>query len=225
MLEKLKLAFSRKEEESADLAELLMAQRELEGEAEAAHIRLERVRMEVNGELLAAIAAGDEKRRTAARKKLDAAQADVAEIDHALAGLASRVEAARAAEAEQAAVTAKAERARLAAEREQAAVDMQRNLEGLADAFRRFDALGRKVEGISTRREIERLGLGDFDLIAAIGAQLACRTAGRLGDMNTLRGFTVGEFQARGLLADLPDLAHRQHARLGLIAPEIKEAA
>lgn len=223
MLERLKLIFARQEPET--VAGLMAAREDLDVARVAAVEELRRVQSEKNAALVEAIAAGDDKARASLRKSLAAAQAEVDEIVGALAGLDARIATARAAEAEQAAVTAKAERARLAAEREQAAVDMQRNLEGLADAFRRFDALGRKVEGISTRREIERLGLGDFDLIAAIGAQLACRTSGRLGDMNTLRGFSIGEYQARGLLADLPDLAHRQHARLGLIAPEIKEAA
>jgi len=139
--------------------------------------------------------------------------------------LDARIEAARATEAGQAAVEDAAQRAALARQREEAASAMQRSLESLADAFKRFDALGRRIEGKLTRRHIEARGEIDFDLLANIGAQLACRTGGRLGDMNTLRGYTIGEFQARGLLVDLPELAKRQNARLGLTAPDLPKAA
>lgn len=223
MLEKLRLIFTKAEPETS--ASLLAARGELEAARAEAITELKRVQAEKNAALVEAIAADDDKARSSVRKSLAAAQAEVDEITAALAGLDARIEKARIAEAEQADATAKAERARLAAEREQAAIDMQRSLEALADAFTRFDRLGRKVEGTCSRREIERLGLGDFDLIAAVGAQLACRTGGRLGDMNTLRGYTIHEFQRAGLLVDLPDLAKRQNARLGLTAPEVREGA
>lgn len=223
MLERLKLIFTRQEPET--VAGLLLAREELEAARIAAVEELRRAQIEKNGLLVEAVASGDTKTRTAVRKSLAELQAEVDELGGALAGLDTRIEQARTAEAGQAAAAVQAERARLAAEREQAAADMQRTLEALADAFRRFDRLGRKVEGTCSRREIERLGLGDFDLIAAVGAQLACRTGGRLGDMNTLRGYTIHEFQRAGLLVDLPELAQRQNARLGLIAPEVREAA
>lgn len=223
MLEKLRLIFSKAEPETS--ASLLLAREELEGARVAAVEELRKAQIEKNGLLVEAVAAGDTKTRTAVRKSLAELQAEVDELGGALVGLDARIEAARATEAAQAAAAEQAERARLAAEREQAAADMQRTLEALADAFRRFDRLGRKVEGTCSRREIERLGLGDFDLIAAVGAQLACRTGGRLGDMNTLRSYTIGEYQQRGLLVDLPELAKRQNARLGLTAHEVREAA
>ena len=223
MLERLKLIFTRQEPET--VAGLLLAREELEAARVAAVEELRRVQAEKNAALVEAIAADDDKARASLRKSLAAAQAELDEITGALVGLDARIEAARATEAGQAAAAVQAERARLAAEREQAASDMQRTLEALADAFRRFDRLGRKVEGTCSRREIERLGLGDFDLIAAIGAQLACRTGGRLGDMNTLRGYTIHEFQRAGLLVDLPELAQRQNARLGLTAPDLPRAA
>lgn len=223
MLEKLKLIFSKAEPETS--ASLLLAREELEAARVAAIEALRRAQIEKNDLLIAAIAADDGKARASLRKSLAELQAEVDELGGALAGLEQRIEKARATEAGQAAAAEQAERARLAAEREQAAADMQRSLEALADAFRRFDALGRKIEGGLTRRHIEARGEIDFDLLANIGAQLACRTGGRLGDMNTLRGYTIGEFQARGLLVDLPELAKRQNARLGLTAPAVREAA
>ncbi len=223
MLERLKLIFTRQEPETS--ASLLLAREELESARIAAIEALRRAQVEKNGLLVEAVASGDTKTRAAVRKSLAELQAEVDELGGALVGLDARIEAARATEAGQAAAAVQAERARLAAEREQAAADMQRTLEALADAFRRFDRLGRKIEGTCSRREIERLGLGDIDLIAAVGAQLACRTGGRLGDMNTLRGYTIHEFQRAGLLVDLPELAQRQNARLGLAAPDLPRAA
>ncbi|GMU49609.1 MAG: hypothetical protein AMXMBFR31_18350 [Candidatus Desulfobacillus denitrificans] len=223
MLERLKLIFTRQEPET--VAGLLLAREELEAARVAAVEELRRVQAEKNAALVEAIAADDDKARASLRKSLAAAQAELDEITGALVGLDARIEAARATEAGQAAAAEQAERARLAAEREQAAADMQRSLESLADAFKRFDALGRRIEGKLTRRHIEARGEIDFDLLANIGAQLACRTGGRLGDMNTLRGYTIHEFQRAGLLVDLPELAQRQNARLGLIAPEVREAA
>ncbi|GIK45983.1 MAG: hypothetical protein BroJett012_18860 [Betaproteobacteria bacterium] len=214
MLEKLRLIFSKSEPET--VAGLLAARAELEAARAEAIEALRRAQIEKNGLLVEAVAAGDAKTRTAVRKSLAELQAEVDELGGALAGLDTRIEQARTAEAGQAAAAVQAERARLATERGQAASDMQHALEALCAAFVRFDRLGRKIEAAVTRREIERLGLGDFDLIAAIGAQLACRTGGRLGDMNTLRGYTIHEFQRAGLLVDLPELARRQNARLGL---------
>ena len=223
MLEKLRLIFSKSEPET--VAGLLAARAELEAARAEAIEALRRAQIEKNGLLVEAVAAGDAKTRTAVRKSLAELQAEVDELGGALAGLDTRIEQARTTEAGQAAAAEQAERARLAAEREQAAADMQRSLESLADAFKRFDALGRRIEGKLTRRHIEARGEIDFDLLANIGAQLACRTGGRLGDMNTLRGYTIHEFQRAGLLVDLPELAQRQNARLGLIAPEVREAA
>ena len=223
MLEKLRLIFSKAEPETS--AGLLLAREELEAARVAAVEELRKAQIEKNSLLVEAVASGDTKTRTAVRKSLAELQAEVDELGGALVGLDARIEAARATEAAQAAAAEQAERARLAAEREQAAADMQRSLESLADAFKRFDALGRRIEGKLTRRHIEARGEIDFDLLANIGAQLACRTGGRLGDMNTLRGYTIGEFQARGLLVDLPELAKRQNARLGLTAPDLPKAA
>lgn len=223
MLERLKLIFTRQEPETS--ASLLLAREELEAARVAAVEELRRVQAEKNAALVEAIAADDDKARASLRKSLAAAQAELDEITGALVGLDARIEAARATEAAQAADTEQAERARLAAEREQAAADMQRTLEALADAFRRFDALGRKIEGKLTRRHIEARAVSDFDLVAAVSEQLQCRTAGRLGDPRVLRAFTLGEFQRAGLLVDLPELAKRQNARLGLTAPEVREAA
>ena len=223
MLERLKLIFTRQEPET--VAGLLLAREELEAARVAAVEELRRVQAEKNAALVEAIAADDDKARASLRKSLAAAQAELDEITGALVGLDARIEAARATEAGQAAAAEQAERARLAAEREQAAADMQRSLESLADAFKRFDALGRRIEGKLTRRHIEARGEIDFDLLANIGAQLACRTGGRLGDMNTLRGYTIHEFQRAGLLVDLPELAQRQNARLGLTAPDLPRAA
>jgi len=223
MLEKLRLIFSKAEPETS--ASLLLAREELEGARVAAVEELRKAQIEKNGLLVEAVAAGDTKTRTAVRKSLAELQAEVDELGGALVGLDARIEAARATEAAQAAAAEQAERARLAAEREQAAADMQRSLESLADAFRRFDALGRTVEGKLTRRHIEARAVSDFDLIAAVSEQLQCRTAGRLGDPRVLRTFTLHEFQRAGLLVDLPELAKRQNARLGLTAPEVREAA
>ena len=223
MLEKLKLIFSKAEPETS--AGLLAAREELEVARVAAVEELRRVQAEKNAALVEAIAADDDKARASLRKSLAAAQAELDEITGALVGLDARIEAARATEAGQAAVEDAAQRAALARQREEAASAMQRSLESLADAFKRFDALGRRIEGKLTRRHIEARGEIDFDLLANIGAQLACRTGGRLGDMNTLRGYTIGEFQARGLLVDLPELAKRQNARLGLTAPDLPKAA
>lgn len=223
MLERLKLIFTRQEPETS--ASLLLAREELEAARVAAVEALRRAQVEKNGLLVEAIAADDDKARASLRKSLAAAQAELDEITGALVGLDARIEAARATEAGQAAAAEQAERARLAAEREQAAADMQRSLEALADAFRRFDALGRKVEGKLTRRHIEARAVSDFDLIAAVSEQLQCRTAGRLGDPRVLRTFTLHEFQRAGLLVDLPELAKRQNARLGLTAHEVREAA
>lgn len=214
MLERLKLIFSKSEPETS--ASLLAARGELEAARAEAIEALRKAQVEKNSLLVEAVASGDTKTRASLRKQLAELQGEVDELGAAMAGLDARIEKARAAEVEQADATAKAERARLADERAQAASDMQRAIEALCDSFKRFDSLGRKVEGITTRRELERLGIGDFDLIAAIGAQLVCRTSGRLGDMNVLRGYTVGEYQARGLLVDLPELVKRQNARLGL---------
>jgi len=223
MLEKLRLIFSKAEPETS--AGLLAAREELEVARVAAVEELRRVQAEKNAALVEAIAADDDKARASLRKSLAAAQAELDEITGALVGLDARIEAARATEAGQAAVEDAAQRAALARQREEAASAMQRSLESLADAFKRFDALGRRIEGKLTRRHIEARGEIDFDLLANIGAQLACRTGGRLGDMNTLRGYTIGEFQARGLLVDLPELAKRQNARLGLTAPDLPKAA
>jgi hypothetical protein len=74
--------------------------------------------------------------------------------------------AARATEAGQAAVEDAAQRAALARQREEAASAMQRSLESLADAFKRFDALGRRIEGKLTRGISRRAGEIDFDLLA-----------------------------------------------------------
>lgn len=223
MLERLKLIFTRQEPET--VAGLLAAREELEVARIAAIEALRRAQVEKNGLLVEAVASGDTKTRAAVRKSLAELQAEVDELGGALAGLDTRIEQARTAEAGQAAAAVQAERARLAAEREQAAADMQRSLESLADAFRRFDALGRRIEGTVTRREIERRAVADFDLQAAIDAQLVCRTGGRLGNMNVLRSYTIGEYQQRGLLVDLPELAQRQNARLGLAAPDLPRAA
>ena len=223
MLERLKLIFTRQEPETS--AGLLAAREELEVARVAAVEELRRAQIEKNSLLVEAIAADDDKARASLRKSLAAAQAELDEITGALVGLDARIEAARATEAGQAAAAEQAEHARLAAEREQAAADMQRSLEALCAAFVRFDRLGRKIEGTVTRREIERRAVADFDLIAAVSEQLQCRTAGRLGDPRVLRAFTLGEFQQRNLLVDLPELAKRQNARLGLIAPEVREAA
>jgi len=223
MLERLKLIFTRQEPETS--ASLLLAREELEAARVAAVEELRRVQAAKNAALVEAIAADDDKARASLRKSLAAAQAELDEITGALVGLDARIEAARATEAAQAADTEQAERARLAAEREQAAADMQRSLEALCAAFVRFDRLGRKLEGSVTRREIERRAVADFDLQAAIDAQLVCRTGGRLGNRNVLRSYTIGEYQQRGLLVDLPELAKRQNARLGLTAPAIREAA
>jgi hypothetical protein len=223
MLEKLRLIFTKNEPET--VATLTAARAELEAARANAVAELRRVQDEKNAALVEAIAAGDDKARASLRKSLAAAQAEVDEVTAALAGLDTRIEFARAAEAKQEAQRTKAERARLAAERQQAAADAQLAIEALADAYKRFDSLGRMVEGIASRREIERLGIADFDLIDAIGAQLVCRTDGRLGDRNTLRFFNPHEFTQRGLLVDLPELARRQNERLGLIVPEVKEAA
>lgn len=223
MLEKLRLIFSKSEPETS--ASLLLAREELEAARVAAVEELRRVQAEKNAALVEAIAADDDKARASLRKSLAAAQAELDEITGALVGLDARIETARATEAGQAAAAVQAERARLAAEREQAAADMQRSLESLADAFKRFDALGRRIEGKLTRRHIEARGEIDFDLLANIGAQLACRTGGRLGNMSALRGYTIHEFQRAGLLVDLPELAQRQNARLGLAAPDLPRAA
>ena len=223
MLEKLKLIFSKAEPETS--AGLLAAREELEVARVAAVEELRRVQAEKNAALVEAIAADDDKARASLRKSLAAAQAELDEITGALVGLDARIEAARATEAGQAAAAEQAERARLAAEREQAADDMQRSLESLADAFKRFDRLGRKVEGKLTRRHIEARAVSDFDLVAAVSEQLQCRTAGRLGDPRVLRAFTLHEFQQRGLLVDLPEIARRQNARLGLTAPDLPKAA
>lgn len=223
MLEKLKLIFSKSEPETS--AGLLLAREELEAARVAAVEELRRVQAEKNAALVEAIAADDDKARASLRKSLAAAQAELDEITGALVGLDARIEAARATEAAQAADTEQAERARLAAEREQAAADMQRSLEALCAAFVRFDRLGRKVEGTVTRREIERRAVADFDLVAAVSEQLQCRTAGRLGDPRVLRTYTLHEFQRAGLLVDLPELAKRQNARLGLTAPDLPRAA
>lgn len=223
MLERLKLIFSKAEPETS--ASLLLAREELEAARVAAIEELRRVQAAKNAALVEAIAADDGKARASLRKSLAAAQAELDEITGALVGLDARIEAARATEAAQAADTEQAERARLAAEREQAAADMQRSLEALCAAFVRFDRLGRKLEGSVTRREIERRAVADFDLQAAIDAQLVCRTGGRLGNRNVLRSYTIGEYQQRGLLVDLPELAKRQNARLGLTAHEVREAA
>jgi len=223
VLEKLKLIFSKSEPETS--AGLLLAREELEAARVAAVEELRRVQAEKNAALVEAIAADDDKARASLRKSLAAAQAELDEITGALVGLDARIEAARATEAAQAADTEQAERARLAAEREQAAADMQRSLEALCAAFVRFDRLGRKVEGTVTRREIERRAVADFDLVAAVSEQLQCRTAGRLGDPRVLRTYTLHEFQRAGLLVDLPELAKRQNARLGLTAPDLPRAA
>lgn len=223
MFERLKLIFTRQEPETS--ASLLLAREELEAARVAAVEELRRVQAAKNAALVEAIAADDDKARASLRKSLAAAQAELDEITGALVGLDARIEAARATEAAQAADTEQAERARLAAEREQAAADMQRSLEALCAAFVRFDRLGRKLEGSVTRREIERRAVADFDLQAAIDAQLVCRTGGRLGNRNVLRSYTIGEYQQRGLLVDLPELAKRQNARLGLTAHEVREAA
>jgi hypothetical protein len=223
MLEKLRLIFSKAEPETS--ASLLLAREELEAARVAAIEALRRAQVEKNGLLVEAVASGDTKTRAAVRKSLAELQAEVDELTGALAGLEQRIEAARATEAGQAAVEDAAQRAALARQREEAAADMQHALEALADAFKRFDRLGRRIEGTVTRREIERRAVADFDLIAAVSEQLQCRTAGRLGDPRVLRAFTLGEFQQRNLLVDLPELAQRQNARLGLIAPEVREAA
>jgi hypothetical protein len=223
MLEKLRLIFSKAEPETS--ASLLLAREELEAARAAAVEELRKAQIEKNSLLVEAVAAGDAKTRTAVRKSLAELQAEVDELGGALVGLDARIEAARTTEAAQAAAAEQAERARLAAEREQAAADMQRTLEALADAFRRFDALGRKIEAKLTRRHIEARAVSDFDLVAAVSEQLQCRTAGRLGDPRVLRAFTLHEFQRAGLLVDLPELAKRQNARLGLTAPAVREAA
>ncbi|MCL4723634.1 MAG: hypothetical protein KJZ90_05125 [Rhodocyclaceae bacterium] len=223
MLERLKLIFTRQEPETS--AGLLLAREELEAARVAAVEALRRVQAEKNAALVEAIAADDDKARASLRKSLAAAQAELDEITGALAGLDARIEAARTTEAAQAAVEDAAQRAALARQREEAASAMQHALESLADAFKRFDALGRRIEGTVTRREIERRAVADFDLQAAVSEQLQCRTAGRLGDPRVLRTYTLHEFQRAGLLVDLPELAKRQNARLGLTAPDLPRAA
>ena len=223
MLEKLRLIFSKAEPETS--AGLLAAREELEVARVAAVEELRRVQAEKNAALVEAIAADDDKARASLRKSLAAAQAELDEITGALAGLDARIEQARTTEAAQAAVEDAAQRAALARQREEAASAMQHALENLAAAFARFDALGRRIEGKLTRRHIEARAVSDFDLVAAVSEQLQCRTAGRLGDPRVLRTFTLHEFQRAGLLVDLPELAQRQNARLGLIAPEVREAA
>ena len=225
MLEKLKLVFTRKTTEPDDLDELMLAQHELLGEAEAAHQRLERVRHEVNAELLGAIATGDEKRRSAASKKLDAAQAACNEIDHALLGLEPRIDAATARAFEEHEQAERAERRALAQQREALAAEMQRHLEAFAGAFKQFQAVGQQIEGRLTRRHIESRGEIDFNLRDAVNQQLVCRTDRQFGDTNTLRLFTVGEFMQRDLLRDLQTHVRRQNDRLRLTEAEVREAA
>lgn len=223
MLDKLRLIFSKSEPETS--ASLLAARGELEAARAEAIEALRKAQAEKNSLLVEAVASGDTKTRTAVRKQLAELQGEVDELGSALAGLDARIEQARRAEAEQAEAAAKAERARLAVEREQAAADMQHALESLCDAFTRFDRLGRKVEGITTRREIEHRGILDFDLVVAVSEQLQCRTAGRLGDPRVLRTYTMGEFVRAGLLIDLQKHASNQHERLGLSAPDLPRAA
>lgn len=223
MLDKLRLIFSKSEPETS--ASLLAARGELEAARAEAIEALRKAQVEKNSLLVEAVASGDTKTRTAVRKQLAELQGEVDELGSALAGLDARIEQARRAEAEQAEAAAKAERARLAVEREQAAADMQHALESLCDAFTRFDRLGRKVEGITTRREIEHRGILDFDLVVAVSEQLQCRTAGRLGDPRVLRTYTMGEFVRAGLLIDLQKHASNQHERLGLSAPDLPRAA
>lgn len=214
MFERLKLIFTKAEPET--VAGLMAARSELEAARAAAVEALRKAQVEKNCLLVEAVASGDTKTRASLRKQLAELQGEVDELGAALAGLDARIEKARAAEVEQAADDERAERARLASEREQAAADMQRSLETLADAFRRFDALGRKIEGKLTRRHIEGRGITDLDLVAAVSEQLQCRTGGRLGDPRVLRTYTLGEFVRAGLLVDLPELVKRQNARLGL---------
>lgn len=223
MLEKLKLIFTRQEPETS--ASLLLAREELEAARVAAVEALRRAQIEKNSLLVEAVAAGDTKTRAAVRKSLAELQAEVDELGGALAGLDTRIEQARRAEAEQEAQRTRAERASLAAEREQAAADMQRSIEALADGFARFDRLSRKVEGITTRRTIEHRGILDFDLVAAVSEQLQCRTGGRLGDPKALRTYTRGEFERAGLLIDLQKRASNQHERLHLTAPDLPRVA
>lgn len=223
MLDKLRLIFSKSEPETS--ASLLAARGELEAARAEAIEALRKAQVEKNSLLIEAVASGDTKTRASLRKQLAEMQGGVDELGAALAGLDARIERARAAEAEQAADDERAERARLASEREQAAVDLQRSIEALADAFTRFDRLSRKVEGITTRRTIEHRGILDFDLVVAVSEQLQCRTAGRLGDPRVLRTYTLGEFVRAGLLIDLQKHASNQHERLGLSAPDLPRAA
>ncbi len=223
MLEKLRLIFSKAEPETS--ASLLAARSELETARAEAIEALRRAQIEKNSLLVEAVASGDTKTRSAVRKSLAELQAEIDELGGALAGLDARIEQARTTEAAQAAVEDAAQRAALARQREEAASAMQHALESLADAFKRFDALGRRIEGKLTRRHIEARAVSDFDLVAAVSEQLQCRTAGRLGDPRVLRTYTLGEFQRAGLLVDLPELAKRQNARLGLTAPDLPRAA
>lgn len=223
MLEKLRLIFTKVEPET--VAGLMAARSELEAARAEAVEALRKAQIEKNNLLVEAVAGGDTKTRTAVRKQLAELQGEVDELGSALAGLDTRIEQARRAEAEQEAQRTRAERARLAAEREQAAADMQRSIEALADAFTRFDRLSRKVEGITTRRTIEHRGILDFDLVVAVSEQLQCRTAGRLGDPRVLRTYTLGEFVRAGLLIDLQKHASNQHERLGLTVPDLPRVA
>ncbi|PWB40701.1 MAG: hypothetical protein C3F19_09415 [Rhodocyclales bacterium] len=216
MLERLKLIFSRDAKEPETLDALLYARRELEQEAEAAHQRLAALQVESNEAMLNAVARDDGKRREAIRKKLDAAEAEVRDLAHAAAGLELRIEAATARAFEEHEHAERAERRALAQQREALAAEMQRHLEAFAGAFRQFQAVGQQIEGKLTRRHIEGRGESDFDLREAINQQLVCRTDKLLGDANTLRLFTVGEFVQRDLLRDLQTHARRQNDRLRL---------
>ena len=225
MLEKLRLIFSKSEPET--VAGLLAAREELEAARVAAVEELRRAQIEKNSLLVAAVAAGDTKTRTAVRKSLAELQAEVDELTGALAGLEQRIEAARIAEAAQAAVEDAAQRAALARQREEAASAMQRHLEAFTKAYAEFFEAGRRIEAkLGTRAIRSRLQDGDFYMRAEIQQYLTCRSpANLIGDTAMLGGYTVGEFLRDGRLIDLQEHTRRQNARLGLTAPAIREAA
>lgn len=225
MLEKLRLIFSKSEPET--VAGLLAAREELEAARVAAVEELRRAQIEKNSLLVAAVAAGDTKTRTAVRKSLAELQAEVDELTGALAGLEQRIEAARIAEAAQAAVEDAAQRAALARQREEAASAMQRHLEAFTKAYAEFFEAGQRIEAkLGTRAIRSRLQDGDFYMRAEIQQYLTCRSpANLIGDTAMLGGYTVGEFLRDGRLIDLQEHTRRQNARLGLTAPAIREAA
>jgi hypothetical protein len=225
MLEKLRLIFSKSEPETS--AGLLLAREELEAARVAAIEALRRAQVEKNGLLVEAVASGDTKTRAAVRKSLAELQAEVDELGGALAGLDTRIEQARTAEAAQAAVEDAAQRAALARQREEAASAMQRHLEAFTKAYAEFFEAGQRIEAkLGTRAIRSRLQDGDFYMRAEIQQYLTCRSpANLIGDTAMLGGYTVGEFLRDGRLIDLQEHARRQNARLGLTAPDLPRAA